>query len=137
LDTTLCDWILDFLKRRPQAVRIGNNPSSTLTLNTEALEGCILSPLLYSRFTSDCVALHDTNSVIKFADNTMAVGLITDNKKSAYREEVSELALWCHDNSLFLIVSKTKELIVEFGKQSKEHAPIQHQRACSREFQQF
>jgi hypothetical protein len=27
LDTTLCNWILDFLMGRPQAVRIGNNTS--------------------------------------------------------------------------------------------------------------
>ena len=31
LDTTLCNWILDFLTGRPQALRIGNNTSSTLT----------------------------------------------------------------------------------------------------------
>ena len=32
LDTTLCNWALDFLTGRPQAVRIGNNTSSILTL---------------------------------------------------------------------------------------------------------
>jgi hypothetical protein len=29
-------------------------------------------------------------------------------------EEVSELALWCHDNNLSLNVNKTNELIVDF-----------------------
>ena len=32
--TSLCNWLLDFLKGRPQVVRIGNNMSATLTLNT-------------------------------------------------------------------------------------------------------
>ena len=50
---------------RPQAVRIGNNTFSTLTLNTGAPQGCDLSPQLYSLFTYNCVALHDTNSIIK------------------------------------------------------------------------
>jgi gmma-aminobutyric acid receptor subunit gamma/deltex-like protein len=68
-------------------VRIGNNISSTLTLNTGVPKGYVLSPLLYSLFT------HDTNSLIKFADDTTVVGLITNNDESAYREEVSELAL--------------------------------------------
>ena len=39
----------------------------------------MLSPLLYSLFTHDCVAKHDSNTIIKFADNTTVVGLITNN----------------------------------------------------------
>jgi hypothetical protein len=41
------------------------------------------------------------------------VGLITDNGKSAYREEVKDLAVWCKDN-LSLNVSQTKERIVDY-----------------------
>ena len=33
LNTSLCNWILDFLTGRPQVVRVGNNRSTTLTLN--------------------------------------------------------------------------------------------------------
>ena len=54
----------------------------------------------------------------------MVVGLITNNGESAYREEVNELALWCQDNNLSLNVNKTKELIVDFRKQRREHATI-------------
>jgi hypothetical protein len=97
--TTLCNWILDFLTGRPQVARIGNNAFSTQTLNTGAHQGCVLSPLLYSRFTHDCgFARHQLHYVC----DTMVVGLISNNE-SAYREEVSEL---CHDN-LSLNVSKT------------------------------
>ncbi|KAI3354847.1 hypothetical protein L3Q82_004544 [Scortum barcoo] len=56
LNSALCDWILNFLTGRPQAVRMGSTTSSTLTLNTGAPQGCVLSPLLYSLFTHDCVA---------------------------------------------------------------------------------
>ena len=59
-------------------------------------------------FTHDCVAKHDSNTIIKFADDTTVVGLISDNDETAYREEVRELALWCKDNNLSLSVSKTK-----------------------------
>ncbi|KAI3375490.1 hypothetical protein L3Q82_003817 [Scortum barcoo] len=34
LNSALCDWILNFLTGRPQAVRMGSTTSSTLTLNT-------------------------------------------------------------------------------------------------------
>jgi hypothetical protein len=50
-----------------------NNTSATLTLNTGAPQGCVLSPLLYSLFTHVRVAKHDSKT-IKYADDTMVVG---------------------------------------------------------------
>ena len=85
--------VLDFLTGLPQLVRIGNNTSATLILNTGAPQGCVLSPLLYAMFTHDCVAKHDSNTIIKFADDTTVVGLITNNNDLAYREEVRDLAV--------------------------------------------
>ncbi len=41
-------WVLEFLTGRSQVVRMGNNTSSPLVLNTGAPQGCVLSPLLYS-----------------------------------------------------------------------------------------
>ena len=68
---------------------------------------------------------HDSNTVIKFADDTKTtVGLITDNDETAYREEVRDLALWCQDNNLSFNVIKTKEMIVDYRKRRTQHAPI-------------
>jgi hypothetical protein len=81
LNTSLWNWILDFLTGRPQVVRVGNNTSDTLILNTGAPQECVLSPLLYSLyslFTHDCKARHNCNTIIKYADDTTVVGLITD-----------------------------------------------------------
>ena len=76
--------------KQPQVVKVGNNISPPLILNTGAPQGCVLSPLLYFLFTHDCVAMHAFNSIIKFADDTTVVGLITNNNKTAYREEVRD-----------------------------------------------
>ena len=84
----------------------------------------MLNPLLYSLFTHDCVAMHASNSIIKFAEDTIAVGLITINDERAYREEVRTLGVWCLENNLSLNVNKTKEMIVDFRKQQSEHPPI-------------
>jgi hypothetical protein len=119
LNTSLCNWIMDFLTGHPQVVRIGNTTSAMLILNTGASQGCVLSHLLYSMFTHNCVAKHDSNTIIKFADDTT---VITDNDETAYRE-VIDLAVWCQDNNLSLNVSKTKEMIVDYRKRRAEHGP--------------
>ena len=83
-------------------VRVGNNRSAMLILNTGPPQVCLHSPLLYSLFTHDCMARHASNTIIKFADDTTVAGLITDNNKTDYREEVRDVAVWFQDNILSL-----------------------------------
>ena len=125
INTSLRNWILDFLTNRPQSVRLDNTTSSTLILNTGVPQGCVLSPLLYSLFTHDCTAVHGSNTIVKFADDTTVIGLISNNDESAYREEVQHLAEWCANNNLALNTKKTKELIVDFRRtKGGAHTPI-------------
>ncbi|XP_060716983.1 uncharacterized protein LOC132839820 isoform X2 [Tachysurus vachellii] len=124
LNTSLCNWILDFLTGRPQSVRIGNSISSTTTLNTGAPHCCILSPLLFTLLTHDCAAMHRSNHIIKFADDTTVVGLISKNNETAYREEVQQLTAWCRTNNLSLNVDKTKEMVVDFRRAQSDDSPL-------------
>ncbi len=124
LNTTLCDWIQDFLTGRPQVVKMGQFTSNSITLNVGAPQGCVLSPLLYSLYTHDCVSSHSSTSIVKFADDTVVLGLISNNDETAYLGEVERLTSWCQDNCLSLNVSKTKELIVDFRKrQQRPYTP--------------
>ncbi|TWW76535.1 putative RNA-directed DNA polymerase from transposon BS [Takifugu flavidus] len=88
ISISICNWLLDFLTNRPQHVRLDHHCSPTLTVNTGVPQGCVMSPFLYSLFTHNCRALHCSNTIIKFADDTTVIGLIKDNDESAYREEV-------------------------------------------------
>ncbi len=109
LNTSLCDWIQDFLTARPQVVKVGQFTSNSITLNVGAPQGCVLSPLLYSLYTHDCVSSHSSTSIVKFADDTVVLGLVSNNDEAAYLHEVERLTSWCQDNCLSLNVSKTKE----------------------------
>ncbi|KAK3554982.1 hypothetical protein QTP86_002415 [Hemibagrus guttatus] len=124
INTSLCNWILDFLTGRPQSVRIGNSTSRATTLNTGASQGCVLSPLLFTLLTHDCAAMHSSNHIIKFADDTTMVGLISKNDESAYREEVQRFTAWCKDNNLSLNVEKMKEMDVDFRRAQSDHSPL-------------
>ncbi|KAK3515005.1 hypothetical protein QTP70_003249 [Hemibagrus guttatus] len=60
LNTSICNWILDFLTGRPQSVI-----SSTTTMSTGAPQGCVLSPLLFTLLTHNFAAMHSSNHIIK------------------------------------------------------------------------
>ncbi|KAK3544979.1 hypothetical protein QTP86_031012, partial [Hemibagrus guttatus] len=99
INTSLCNWILDFLTGRPH-------------------------PLLFTLLTHDCAAMHNSNYIVKFADDTTVVGLINKNSKSAYREEVQWLTAWCKANNLSLNVEKPKEMVVDFRRAQSDHSPL-------------
>jgi hypothetical protein len=131
LNTSLCNWILDFLTGHPQEIRVGNTTSAMLILNTGAPLGCVLSPLLYLLFTHEWLPNTTPTPSLSLL-TTQVVGLITDNDETAYWEEVRELAVWCQDNDISLNVSKTKELIVYYRKRRAEQAGCS---GAGREFQ--
>ncbi len=125
ITSSLCDWIQDFLTARPQVVKVGQFTSNSITLNVGTPQGCVLSPLLYSLYTHNCVSTHSSTSIIKLADDTVFLGLINNNDEAAYLDEVERLTSWCQDNCLSLNVSKTKELIVDFRKrQQRPYTPL-------------
>jgi hypothetical protein len=97
----------------------------------------MFSPLLYSLFTHDCVASHISNSIIKFPDDTTVVGLITNNDETVHREEVRALSEWYQENNQSLNANKTKELIVKYRRQQREHAPIHIDGASSESVKSF
>jgi hypothetical protein len=50
-------------------VSVGSNTSAILIINTGTAQGCVLSPLLNSLFTHDCMDALNSNTIIKFADD--------------------------------------------------------------------
>ena len=84
-----------------QTVRIGNVVSFPLVLNIGCPQGCVLSPLLYSLYTYDCKPRHDSNTIIKFADDTPVICLISDDNESVYRNDIKHLIKWCASNLAF------------------------------------
>ena len=68
------------------------------------------------------------NTIVKFADDTTIVGLITNNRDSPYRKEIRHLTKLCTENNLDLNTSKTKELIVDFQKFKRNELSALYQR---------
>lgn len=76
-------------------------------------------------FTHDCTPIRSSNTLIKSADNTTIVGLISGKDETAYRHEVDHLTWRCGENDLVLNTSKTKEMIIDFQRTKvKPHVPL-------------
>ena len=102
------------MSNRTQSVRVNGLCSETITLNTGAPQGCVLSPLLFTLYTNDCQSSTSSVELFKFSDDSTLVGFISKNDESPYINEVSKLVEWCDSNCLELNVSKTKEMVIDF-----------------------
>lgn len=66
-----------------------NVMSDDLILSTGSLLGCILSPLLFSLCTYDrALLLKHRNLIVKYADDTTMIGLISSHDESSYTSEI-------------------------------------------------
>ncbi|KAI5085493.1 gastrula zinc finger protein XlCGF28.1-like, partial [Silurus meridionalis] len=81
--------------------------------------------LLYLLYTYYVWPLPTPPPSSSFADDTVVVGLISNNDETAYQQEVKILEKWCQENNLLLNINKTKELIVDFSrKQERSYQPL-------------
>ncbi|KAK3559361.1 hypothetical protein QTP86_012770 [Hemibagrus guttatus] len=62
--------------------------------------------------------------LLKFADNTTLISLISDGDESAYRGEMDRMVSWCSMNNLELNCLKTVEMIVDFRKDPAPRPPV-------------
>ena len=117
-------WILNYLTNQPQYVRTKLEISGSITLNTGAPQGCVLSPVLFVLYTNDLQSNQDSIKIIKYADDTAVIGLITDNNSNDYIKSIEYVNNWCDVNYLNLNVSKTKEVIWDFRRNRIETEPV-------------
>lgn len=116
-----CSWIMDFLFDWTQHMKLGND---SRCISTSSPQGCILSPLLLSLYTNGCAYSHQSVTLLKIADDTTLIRLISGGDESAYRWEIDRLVTWCSQNSLELNALKTEEIVVGFGKNAAPPVPI-------------
>ncbi|KAK3569893.1 hypothetical protein QTP86_006847 [Hemibagrus guttatus] len=117
-------WITDILTDRRQFVRLGTHVSDLQHISTGFPQGCVLSPLLFSLYTNGYTPGHQSVKLLKFADDTTLIGLISDGDESAYRGEIDCLVSWCSTNNLELNSLKTVEMTVDFRKNPAPRLPV-------------
>ena len=115
----LLNTIADFLKDRPQIVKIGKNTSDTIVINTGTPQGSVLSPILYILYTNDLKAEMPNCKIIKFADDTCLMGNVCNEQDFInYEVEINHISKWSAENYLVLNATKTHELVFNFKRKN-------------------
>lgn len=130
VNSSVIRWIYSYLTMRPQYVKMCNIQSNVICTNTGAPQGCVLSPLLFTLYTNDCSSNFEGCSLLKYADDTVIIGNITNNDTAMYLQQIETFVLWCDTNYLNLNVKKTKELVIDFRKVKSENVPIVIKNEC-------
>ena len=92
--------------------------------NTGAPQGTVLSPFLFTIYTSDFSFNSGTCHLQKFSDDSSIVGCISEDREDEYRGVVEDFVRWSEENHLQLNIGKTKELVVDFRRKRKPPTPI-------------
>ncbi|KAJ8050557.1 RNA-directed DNA polymerase from mobile element jockey [Holothuria leucospilota] len=118
--------IHDFLLGKPQRVKMGQTISDIRTSSTGVPQGCVLSPVLFSLYTSECVSKDAECSVIKYANDTVITGYLSGDKGTdRYFSVIDTFVEWCDSHFLQLNVMQTKEIIMDFRKnKANGHMPV-------------
>ena len=110
VDAHLICWITDYLTERPQFVRLKICFPDTVVSSTGAPQGTVLSPVLFTLYTSDFCYNMESCHVQKFSDNTAIVECIRNGQEDEYKNLVDGFVQWCWLNHLQLNTSETKEM---------------------------
>ncbi|KAI4880858.1 hypothetical protein NFI96_024792 [Prochilodus magdalenae] len=124
VDMHLVTWITDYLTGRPQHVRIRDCTSDTVISSTGAPQGTVLSPVLFTLYTSDFKYNSELCHMQKFSDDTAIVGCVRNGQEREYRSLVEDFVEWCTTNHLKLNITKTKEMCIDFRRSRPSQQPI-------------
>ncbi|KAI3375171.1 hypothetical protein L3Q82_021081 [Scortum barcoo] len=90
-----------------------------------APQGTVLSPFLFTLYTSDFTYSTDSCHLQKFSDDTAIVGCVSEGNDCEYRKVIMDFVDWCELNHLQVNASKTKEMVINFSrKPSADIAPV-------------
>ena len=137
VDSHLVAWITDYLTDRPQYVRLGDCRSDIVVSSTGAPQGTVLSPVLFTLYTSDFQYNSESCHVQKFADDTPIVGCVRNGQEEEYRKLIQDFVEWCNSNHLRLNTTKTKEMVVDFRRPRPQPEPVIINGECVEQVQTY
>ena len=91
---------------------------------TGAPQGTVLSPFLFTLYTTDFQYNSESCHLQKFSDDSAVVGCIRDGQGGEYRALVDNFVEWSGKNHLLLNVDKTREMVIDFRRKGTAPQPL-------------
>ena len=125
LDPKIVGWVSDFLSNRMQFTIMNSCRSTRIITNTGTPQGTVLSPLLFSIYTSSIRSMTPLVSIFKYADDTVLVGKIAaPSDFDVYVQEINRVCDMCKQNDLILNASKTLEMVFTTQRKAPNLQPL-------------
>ena len=118
-----CSYIMNYLKNRRQAVKLGNVRSEWLNLKTGVPQGSIMGPLLFNIFINDFILdLKETCYVYNYADDNTLSYMHEDKQtvKNTLEKAAEKAITWFEVNYMKANPSKFQALCI-----SRENAKLE------------
>ncbi len=112
-------WSLSFLNDRCQFVKIGQNCSKVMYVTAGAPQGTRAGPNDFNVMIND---LHFELPYVIYVDDVSVASISTDPHDNSLQKAADDLMVWCGENSMRLNATKTKEMVIYFGKRFSQSA---------------
>ena len=80
--------------------------------------------VLFALYTADCRSTDKSCPLVKFADDTELVEIFCNYEYAIYHKQIENVVNWCDKNYLYLNVSRTKEICIDFRKNQRFPKPV-------------
>ncbi len=84
---------------------------------------CTVLNFFFILYTNECCSTKDNCHVVKYADDTVFLSLLTSAECDDSNEH-NEFFEWCKTAELQLNISKTKEMVIDFRKNASKVKPV-------------
>ena len=108
------DWQKAFLTRRTQRVKLADTTSDWTEMAGGVPQGTLSGPENFLNMIDD---LHTDIDDVKFVDDVTLYEVCNTHSQNKLQNAVNDIQVWATDNNMSLNASKTKELMVYYGRE--------------------
>ena len=107
-------WLSTFIIDRTQAVKIGQNVSSSVKILSGVPQGSVLGPVLFLLFISDIGYKSNSKAYLYVDDSKIISDISMENEVGEFQEDLDQFYDWALKNNMSF--NESKFVVLRYGK---------------------